>query len=278
MPTPDGIDQRSVRVGELDAEWLLPAERRGDGRRDGGAPDTMLYLHGGGYCMGSIASHRALAARLGAAAACRVLLIDYRLAPEHPFPAALKDARAAYEWLLGQGVDASRLVAAGDSAGGGLALALLLALARDGMDLPAGAVCFSPWSDLTPTGAAVTASDVDDPLISAPDARLVADLYLQGHDPADPLVSPVFGDFRGLPPLLLQVGTRERLLDDARRVAGTARRAGVEVTLEEWAGLIHVWQFLAPLVPEACAAIRAAGHWVRGLAGATGSAARTSAA
>lgn len=254
FPVPEGVRIRPESARGLEAEWLIPTEE---------TVGTMLYLHGGGYCLGSIDSHRALCARIAVGSGCSVLLIDYRLAPEHPFPAALHDALAAYEWLLEEGTDPGRLLIGGDSAGGGLVLALLVALREKGIELPAGAACLSPWTDLAMTGITATDESIDDPMIRLSDAKQLATLYADGADLRDPLISPHYADPSGFPPLLLQVGTREILLDDSRRFARAARRAGVDVTLEEWADLMHVWQVFAPLVPEAVEAIDALGQWVR---------------
>jgi phosphinothricin tripeptide acetyl hydrolase len=252
LPMPEGVTPVECRVDGLAAEWLVPARPRG----------TMLYLHGGGYCFGSIDSHRGLAARVAAAARCRTLLVDYRLAPEHPFPAAVEDALRAYEWLLAEeDVSPERLLVGGDSSGGGMALSLLLLLARRDRPLPAGAVCLSPWLDLTLGLAASSRARVEDPMISLEDAEVVSRLYVAGADRRDPLVSPLYGNPCGLPPVLVQVGTRELLLEESRRFTESARRVGVEVTLQEWPGLIHVWQFFAPLVPESNQAIEALGAW-----------------
>ena len=254
FPMPDSVDVRSLRAAGLEAEWIVPSA---------GAPKgAVLYLHGGGYCAGSIASHRALAARLALASRCRVLLIDYALAPERPFPAGLRDAERAFAWLLDEGVAPERLIVAGDSAGGGLTLALLVALERAGTPRPAGAVCLSPWADLTMSGTGARSGEIDDPMIRLEDAERLAALYAGGEPLDNPLVSPLFARLGGLPPLLLQVGTREILLDDARRVAEAARRAGVEVRLEEWPELMHVWQIFAPMVPESVEAIEAIGRWI----------------
>jgi acetyl esterase/lipase len=226
------------------------------------APDrVLLYLHGGGYVMGSPRTHRELATRIACEAAARVLLLDYRLAPEHPFPAALEDATAAYRWLRGRGVDARSIAVAGDSAGGGLTLATLMALRDAGESLPACAVCLSPWTDLEGTGAAAQPGGADDPMVSMSGLRDSGRLYA-GERTRDPLASPVYGDFTGLPPLLLQVGTRELLLDDSTRVAERARGAGVVVRLEVEEGAFHVWQATADL-PESIDALTRIGAFVR---------------
>ena len=265
FPMPDGVEATEVRIGgNLEGEWLSTApEPLGNGPQGTGPLGTILYLHGGGYCLGSIDSHRSLAARLAAAAGCRALLVDYRLAPEHPFPAALDDARSAYDWLLRNGHQPRRLIVAGDSAGGGLTLAVLLSLKESGEPLPAGGLCFSPWTDLALTGSSATAGVIHDPMITREDAAMLAALYADGEDLENPLLSPLYADPSGLPRLLIQVGTRELLLDDALRFARSARDRGVDVTLETWPDLMHVWQIFAPMVPEAVEALADAGRWVR---------------
>jgi acetyl esterase/lipase len=208
---PAGATVEPVRVAERDAEWIAMPNS---------APDrVVLYLHGGGYIMGSPRTHRELAARIAREAAARVLLLDYRLAPEHPFPAAVDDATAAYRWLRGRGLDARSIAVAGDSAGGGLTLATLLALRDAGESLPACAVCLSPWTDLEATGASAQPGGADDPMVGLAGLHDSGRLYA-GERTRDPLASPLHGDFTGLPPRLLQVGTRELLLDDSTRATG----------------------------------------------------------
>lgn len=258
LPLPKGVERQRVTIGSLVAERLLPRPPEGQGTLAG----SMLYLHGGGYCLGSIATHRALASRIARATGCEVLLPGYRLAPEHPHPAALEDARRAYDWLRRRGEPRQRLLVGGDSAGGGLALALLLVLREEG-ELPAGSVHLSPWTDLTLELAAGRAGRVDDPMVTLDGARRLAALYIGDRDPRDPLISPVRADLAGLPPLFVQVGTRELLLDDSRRLAQHARRAGVDVELQEWPEMMHVWQAFAPWVPESVLAIEAVGAWAR---------------
>jgi acetyl esterase/lipase len=223
----------------------------------------MLYLHGGGYVVGSIATHRGLAGRLSQAAAARVLLVDYRLAPEHPFPAAVDDAASAYRWLLAQGIESARLVIAGDSAGGGLTIATLVALRDAGVPLPAAAVCLSPWVDLEGSGDSVTTKAAADPLVQKDMLLQLGAWYLAGADPRTPLAAPLYADLRRLPPLLIQVGTAEILLDDATRLAEKATAAGVKVTLESWEDMIHVWQLFAPMLPEGQQAIERIGVFVQ---------------
>ena len=248
------LETEPVDVDSIPGEWITPL-KVADGR-------TILYLHGGYFLAGSIVSHRNLAGNIAAAAQARALIIDYRLAPEHPFPAGLEDAYSAYCWLLAQGIRPGQILLAGDSAGGGLVLSLLLVLRQRGASLPAAAVCLSPVTDMTHGGAS-RRSNADkelmvDPRISAQ----VPALYLAGEDPQNPLVSPLFGDLHGLPPLLIQVGSDETLLSDATRFAERARQAGVDVTLEVWPGMQHVWQLMASLLPEGRQAIARIGAFV----------------
>ena len=224
---------------------------------------TMLYLHGGGYVIGSIDTHRELAGRLSQAAAARVLIIDYRLAPEHPYPAAVEDAVAAYRWLLADGAVPGRTVVAGDSAGGGLTVATMLALREAGDPLPAAGVCLSPWVDMEGIGDSMTGKADVDPMVRHEGLVRMASLYLNGADPRTPLAAPLYADLKGLPPLLIHVGTAETLLDDAIRLAERARAAGVEVTFESWDDMIHVWHLFAPLLPEGQQAVERVGAYVR---------------
>ena len=225
---------------------------------------TILYLHGGGYVIGSIDTHRELAGRLSQAASARVLIIDYRLAPEYPFPAAVEDATAAYRWLLASGgAAAARTVIAGDSAGGGLTVAAMLALREAGDPLPAAGVCLSPWVDMEGTGDSMTAKADVDPMVRHEGLVRMAGLYLNGADPRTPLAAPLYADLSGLPPLLIHVGTAETLLDDATRLSERAKAAGVDVTLESWDDMIHVWHLFAPLLPEGQQAVERVGQYVR---------------
>jgi acetyl esterase/lipase len=215
-----------------------------------------------GYVIGSINTHRDLASRLSLAAAARVLLIDYRLAPEHPFPAAVDDATAAYRWLLSSGADPSHMVIAGDSAGGGLTVATLVALRDAGTPLPAAGVCLSPWVDLECSGESMTTKAAADPMVRRDGLMKMAEWYLAGQPPRTPLAAPLYADLSGLPPLLIQVGTAEVLLDDSTRLAERARKAGVTVTLEPWEDMIHVWQAFAALLPEGRQAIDRIGEFI----------------
>lgn len=249
------VRREPVDVDGTPGEWISTEGATG------GA--TILYLHGGGYVIGSINSHRELISRIARATGARTLAIDYRLAPEHPFPAAVEDATKAYRWLLNQGVEPEKIIVAGDSAGGGLTVATLLALRDAGDPLPAAAVCISPWTDLEITGESmVTKADVD-PMIRPQDAKGGAERYHGKTDPSHPLISPINADLSGLPPLLVQVGTSEVLLSDSTRLAERAKAAGVDVTLEEWEEMIHVWHFFAFMLPEGQQAIERIGEFVR---------------
>jgi acetyl esterase/lipase len=255
LPPPEDVTCAAVDAGGVPAAWLQAPNALAD--------RVILYLHGGGYVLGSIASHRGLAGRLSRAAAARVLLLDYRLAPEHPFPAALDDATAAYRWLLNQGADPARLVIAGDSAGGGLTIATLVALRDAGVALPAAAVCQSPWVDLEGLGESMTTKAAADPLVNKDMLSRLAAWYLHDTPARTPLAAPLYADLRHLPPLLMQVGTAETLLDDATRLADKATAAGVDVTLEPWEDMIHVWQLFAPMLPEGQQAIDRMGSFIQ---------------
>lgn len=223
----------------------------------------ILYLHGGAYVAMSAESYRTLTSRLAFGGQARLFALDYRLAPEHPFPAALEDAIAAYRALIAAGIAPARIVVAGDSAGGGLALALLIALRDENAALPAAAVLFSPWTDLAATGQSVVANSDSDALFFGAAIGRAARHYL-GDTPANnPLASPLYADLTGLPPLLIQVSDTEVLLDDSRRLAENASRAGVQVTLRVWKGLPHVWQFFAAILPEGRDALREAAGFIR---------------
>lgn len=223
----------------------------------------VVYLHGGGYCIGSLASHRAMVSHLAHHAKATVYAVDYRLAPEHAAPAALDDAVRAFRWVVANVAVPSRTVLAGDSAGGGLTLASLLVLRDGGDPLPAAGVLLSPWADLSQSGATMASKAGEDPLVRAQDLAQWSDLYRRDLPAEDPRVSPVFGDLTGLPPLLIDVGTSEVLLDDARRVAARAAAAGVEVVLTEGEDLIHVWHFFAGAVPEADDALARVGQFIQ---------------
>ena len=255
FPTPPEVKVESVAAPARPAEWLRPPAAV--------AGRVVLYLHGGGYVIGSPRSHRHLAAAIALAGAASTLLLDYRLAPEHPFPAAVDDAVAAYRWLLDQGVDPRRVVIGGDSAGGGLTVAILLALRAASIPRPAGGVCLSPWVDLSCSGASYESKAAVDPIVKRGMIDDMARAYLGANDPRTPLASPLFADLRGLPPLLIHVGNDEVLLDDAVRLADRAREAGVETTLEVWERMIHVWHWFLPMLDEAQSAVDSIGRFIR---------------
>lgn len=252
-PKPAKVRTVPVDAGGVPAEWVLPP---------GASSKVLYYLHGGGFVMLSPATHRPLVWRLARKSSVRALVPDYRLAPEHPYPAAVDDCLAGYRWLLAEGVPARDIVIAGDSAGGALTLTTLLAARDAGLPLPAGAVCLSPVTDLTLSGESHTTRVDDEAMLSPGFCRAVVQLYLCGGDPRAPLASPLYADLRGLPPLLVHVGTHELLLDDARRLVTRARAAGVDVTLREWDGLWHVFHAFG-FVPEAKQAIDEIAAFVR---------------
>lgn len=244
-----------VSAGGVESEWISPANAPAD--------KAILYFHGGGFRIGSVASHRDLIARIALASGCRVLAINYRLAPEHVFPAALDDALAAYDWMLGQGLKPIHVAFAGDSAGGNLALAATLALRERGLPLPAACVLMSPWTDLAATGASYVSRADADPIHQRAMILALAKNYLgETDDPRNPLASPLYADLSGLPPLLIQVGDRETVLDDSVMVAGNARAAGVDVDLQVWDGMIHVFQMFGAELPEAHQAIASIGGFL----------------
>jgi acetyl esterase/lipase len=242
----------TVDAGGCHAEWVVP--------QDHPHQTIVVYVHGGGYCLGSTRSHRHLASAIGRAGGAAVLALDYRLAPESPFPAAVEDTVAAIGWL--QARTEAAIVLAGDSAGGGLVVASMVGLRDAGHSLPAAGVCLSPWVDLTCDADSYRRLADRDPLLSCSELRAMAASYLLGTGPRHPLASPVFADLAGLPPLLIQVGTDEVLLDDARTLAGSARGAGVDVTLEEWPRMVHVWQWYLPILAEARQSLAAVGGFV----------------
>lgn len=231
-----------VDAGGVPAEWVM-APGSDSGR-------AVLYLHGGGYAIGSLNTHRRLAYDISAASSARVLLIDYRLAPEHPFPAAIDDAAAAWRWLLAQGFAANRLAIAGDSAGGGLAIATLVNLRDLKLALPACAVAISPWVDLEGVGNSIATRAAQDPIVQKDGLLWMAGMYLDGKDARTPLAAPLHADLKGLPPILVQVGTAETLLDDATRIAEKLHQADVEVRLAIWPNMLHVFPLFAPVLSE----------------------------
>jgi acetyl esterase/lipase len=223
---------------------------------------VIMYVHGGGYVIGSVASHRHLVTELGRAAGTRALSLDYRLAPEHPFPAAVDDALAGYRYLLEQGFEPGNIAIAGDSAGGGLTVAALLAIRDAGLEQPACGFCISPWVDMEAIGNSMTTQASRDPMVQKDGLLGMAAAYLNGADPRTPLAAPIYGDFQDIAPLLIQVGAAETLLDDATRLASVAGAADVEVNLQIWPEMIHVWHFFHPMLGAARQAIKGAGETI----------------
>jgi monoterpene epsilon-lactone hydrolase len=254
LPDPDGVEFEQT-------SWAgRTATTTGDPLR---ADAVLLYLHGGAFAVGSSHDYRSLWGALAHASGATGLAIDYRKAPEAVFPAAVDDAVAAYRSLLDQGVSADRIAVAGDSAGGGLVVSLLVAARDTGLPLPATAVAISPWADLACAADSMTDKADEDLSLDAGELRTLAARYLDGADPRDPLASPVHADLTGLPPLLIQVGTAELLLDDAIHLTGRAAHAGVRVRLDVVPGMPHVWHLFAPMLGEARDATQTAAAWLR---------------
>lgn len=252
-PVESDVTVEKTRIARVRGEWISAPNARKD--------RVLFYLHGGAYCLGSCDSHRGLASRLARACESRALVIEYRLAPEHPFPAALEDSTAVYRELIRSGVRPENMVIGGDSAGGGLTMATLLTLRDEGDPLPASAVLLSPWTDLEGTGESMkTRADVE-PWLDPEKSHQVAKLYLRDLDPRHPLVSPIYADLRGLPPMLVHVGNDECLLDDSVRLVERAKKAGVETEFKIWDEMWHVFHGFP--IPEARQAIEEIGAFVR---------------
>lgn len=250
---PAGLMVGRSSLAGVTLEHLTPAIRE---RR------VVLYVHGGGFAMGSCESHRALASRIGMACRARVVVPEYRLAPEHPFPAGLDDLVAVYRALLSTGTPAEQIIVVGDSAGGGLAVSTMLRARDAGLPMPRALVLLSPWLDLTCSGESMrTRADID-PWLNPSMCEAIREAYLAGTDPAHPLASPLAADLAGLPPMLIQVGDQEILLSDAERMFERARAEGIEVELEAYANLWHVWHMFAPMLPDAVEAIERVGAYV----------------
>lgn len=253
---PEGVSYEDVDCNGVSAVYVTPENVDND--------NIILYFHGGGYAMGSIETHKPLVGRITKASATKALLIDYRLAPENPFPSGLEDAMNSYKWLLnGEGYTPDRIVFAGDSAGGGMTMASLLKLKNDGGPLPKAGICLSAWLDLKATGDSATSKAKEDPMIDLQSVKEWALMYAPKEKLDDPLVSPLYGDLSGLPSLYLQVGSAELLLDDSTRLAEKAKQAGVEVDIEVWDDMIHVWQAFGNYIPESVPAIEKIGKYIR---------------
>jgi epsilon-lactone hydrolase len=274
-PRPPELAERRKRLDALGAQYAIPSEVRLEPSSAGGVPAewseapgadparVLLYVHGGGYVSGSLVSHRHMVAEAARQAGVRALALDYRLAPEHPFPAPVEDAVAGYRHLLDAGFAPSRIAIGGDSAGGGLTVATLVAIRDQRLPLPACGWCVSPWVDLEGLGESMEALDAIDPMVKKPYLLEIARDYLGGADPRSPLAAPLHADLRGLPPLLIQVGAAETLLDDSVRLAGRAGAADVAVTLEVWPEMIHVWHLFHPQLAAGRKALARAGQFVR---------------
>lgn len=252
-----GCEVDSLQISHCHA-WWLACQPHCDAR-------VVLYLHGGGYVMGSNRTHLELASRIARAARAQVLMLEYRLAPEHPYPGALDDALMAYDYLLSRRVDNRQIVLAGDSAGGGLAMALAMRIRDRGRPAPAGVACLSPWLDMSCSLSSISDIRARDPLITPERIRHFARQYAAGHDPVQPGLSPFFGELHDLPPILIQVGEDEILLPECRQFARRARRCQASVELQEWPGMFHVWQLVARLLPEARHAIHKLGDFIQGV-------------
>lgn len=262
LPLPPDVHVVAVDAGGTQAEWVAVGASRAD--------RVLLHVHGGGHALGSPRTHRSFAAHVAAAAQARVLLPDIRLAPEHPHPAALEDVLAAYRHLLAEGVGPDAIVLGGDSSGAGVVLAALMALRDAGDPLPAGAALISPWADLPCEEGSRVELVAQDPISSVEGFATLAALYAPGRDLRDPSISPLFGDFAGLPPLLVQVGAEELVLDDATRIVARAREAGGSAELETWPEMFHNFQLFAGLFPaghEAWRALASFAAFVRARAG-----------
>jgi epsilon-lactone hydrolase len=281
-PRPTDMAARRTRLDTLGSHYMIPADVRVDAVSANGvaaewtitsAADTsrvVMFLHGGGYVSGSLVSHRHMVAQLGREAHARTLALDYRLAPEYPFPAALEDTLAGYRFLLAQGIAPHRIALCGESAGGGLAIAAMISLRDAGEPLPACAWLSSPWTDLAQSGETMTTKAEVDPLIQKPYLDELAAAYLHGADIRNPLVSPIYADLRSLPPLLIHVGSSETLLDDSMRIAAVAGGAGVRLTLDIWPDMIHAFPLFYPQVAMARQALAQAGGFVHAMTGEIG--------
>jgi epsilon-lactone hydrolase len=274
-PRPVGWSERRQRIDEVGSVWPVADDVTCEAVDCDGVPGewsqvagsdasrVLLFFHGGGYCSGSIRSHRRMVTEAGRAAHMRTLAIGYRLAPEHPYPAAHEDAMAAWRFLRRQGIAAENIAVGGDSAGGNLTITLVNRLRAAGEALPACAWLISPWTDLTMSGATLGTKDTVDPLIHKAYLEELADAYAASADRKDPLISPLFADLHGFPPTLIQVGSAETLLADATRFAAAAGAADVDVTLEIWPHMIHAWPLWNAKLEDGRRALASAGEFIR---------------
>ena len=252
---PSKTKVEKVSFNGISAEWICAKEAHED--------RVILYLHGGGYNIGSPNTHRELAAHISMTSGAKVLLPDYRLAPEHPFPSALEDATSAYRWLLDTGLTGRNISIAGDSAGGALSIATSISLRDTGEPLPASIACISPWIDLEMSGNSIKTHAKIDPLLNLQLLKIMASNYIGDNDPCSPLISPIYADLRGISPLLIHVGSDEMLLDDSTRIAEKAKNAEVDVTLKIYDQMWHAWHLNVRLMPEAKNAIEELGSFIR---------------
>jgi len=253
---PDDVSLEHFNINGMKAVWIDTPQNNPE--------NIILYLHGGGYMEGSLTSHQDLAMRIGKASKARVLVIDYRLAPEDPFPVPLNDAVSAYEWLIStQEAHPEKIIISGDSAGGGLTLATLLKLKQLNKKLPAAGICLSPWTDLAMEGDSVKTFATSAKFLKLYDLYFMASLYIEDNDPKNPFISPLYGDLSGFPPLLIHVGGEELILDDSLRLAERAKKAGVQVKLTVWDDMPHVFQAFADWAPEGREAIEKIGQFAQ---------------
>jgi len=249
------VKAEKISANGVDAEWLTTP--------DVSADKAILYLHGGGYVIGSIESHRHFAAEAGRQAGARTLVINYRMAPEHPFPAAVDDTVAAYRYLLDSGIAAKSICIAGDSAGGGLVVGALLAIKDAKLPLPGCGWCISPWVDMEALGQSFVDRAETDPQVQKATIQFMAQTYLNGADPRHPYAAPIYGDLRGLPPLMIQVGSIETLLDDSLQLARKCALDDVPATLEVWPEMVHIWHIWFPMLTAGQRALESGGAFVR---------------
>jgi acetyl esterase/lipase len=253
---PPAVHFEDIDLEGIPAMWVTPEVELND--------RVLIYLHGGGYVFGSMKSHRKLVGHMAKSIGCRALNLDYRLAPEHPFPAAVEDATKAYIWLLRKGTKPQHIALAGDSAGGGLCLACITNLLSKGYPLPSAIVMMSPWTDLALTGDSINSCDSVDPICQQPFLKQCADLYLAGQDVNSPLASPLYADFKRFPPMYIQVGECETLRDDSIRLVDKAKAAGIEVRLNIFPEMIHLFQLAVGNMPEADDAVERISKWLQG--------------
>ncbi|PJE43118.1 MAG: alpha/beta hydrolase [Pseudomonas sp.] len=252
-----GVSKVDILINTFKAEWLIPDNEISD--------SAILYLHGGAYVLGSLRTHRGLASHIAKAGRTRVLLIDYRLAPENPYPAALDDALTAYKWIQETtGLPTNRIIIAGDSAGGGLALATAIRLRESGQALPRALICLSPWTDLTFSGTSINSQLKQDPFFSSTDQlQMAASAYAGEHDLSNPEISPRLANYQGLPEIFIQVGSDEILLSDSIDLVSIAQKSGTKISVDVWPGMWHVWQVFHGVMPESKKAIESIGEKIK---------------